>query len=149
MAIFQLSLLRLKLTKFKQENHCRRFTYFYSDGSIDFQKKQHMKKILFITTIFISTLFLSSLSAQVQELKLSADIWPPFTDVKENKSILTVIVQEALYRRDINSTIEFEDWGKVLGMVDQGIYDGSPALWETPERLEKYHFSKRLKNSHN
>lgn len=101
-----------------------------------------MKKTLFITTLFISTLFISSLSAQVQELKLSADIWPPFTDVKENKSILTVIVQEALYRRDINSTIVFEDWGKVLGMVDKGIYDGSPALWETPERLEKYHFSK-------
>ena len=81
-------------------------------------------------------------AGQAPELKLSCDIWPPFTDVKENKSILTVLVQEALYRREINSEIIIEDWGKVLTKIDKGEFDGTPALWETPERMEKYHFSK-------
>ena len=79
---------------------------------------------------------------QKSELKLGADIWPPFTDVKENKSILTVLVQEAFYRRDITSNIEFDKWKDVMRRIDEGDMDGSPALWETSERKEKYFFSK-------
>ena len=62
---------------------------------------------------------------QNTEVHLGADIWPPFTDVKENKSILTVLVQEALYRRDINSDIEFDEWNEVLNRIDGGELDGS------------------------
>jgi hypothetical protein len=55
---------------------------------------------------------------------------------------LTVLVQEALYRRNINSDIEFDKWKDVMNKIDGGELDGSPALWESPERMEKYFFSK-------
>lgn len=97
-----------------------------------------MKKLLVILCLLTLNLALG----QNTELKLGADIWPPFTDVKENKSILTVLVQEALYRRDINSNIEFDKWKDVMLNIDAGKLDGSPALWESPERMEKYFFSK-------
>ena len=97
-----------------------------------------MKKLLF----FLGILATGLVMGQNTEVHLGADIWPPFTDVKENKSILTVLVQEALYRRDINSDIEFDDWHEVLNRIDAGELDGSPALWESPERKEKYFFSR-------
>ena len=97
-----------------------------------------MKKLL----LFLCLLTLNQAFSQNTELNLGADIWPPFTDVKENKSILTVLVQEALYRRDINSNIEFDKWKDVVMNIDAGKLDGSPALWESPERMEKYFFSK-------
>jgi ABC-type amino acid transport substrate-binding protein len=97
-----------------------------------------MKKFLF----FLCVLTLNQALGQNTEVKLGADIWPPFTDVSENTSILTVLVQEALYRRNINSDIEFDKWKDVMNKIDGGELDGSPALWESPERMEKYFFSK-------
>lgn len=97
-----------------------------------------MKKLLF----FLCVLSVGQTLCQNTEVKLGADIWPPFTDVQENTSILTVLVQEALYRRNINSDIEFDKWKDVMRKVDEGELDGSPALWESSERLEKYYFSK-------
>jgi ABC-type amino acid transport substrate-binding protein len=97
-----------------------------------------MKKLLF----FLCVLTLNQALGQNTEVKLGADIWPPFTDVSENTSILTVLVQEALYRRNINSDIEFDKWKDVMNKIDGGELDGSPALWESPERMEKYFFSK-------
>jgi len=97
-----------------------------------------MKKLL----LFLCVLTLNQALGQNTEVKLGADIWPPFTDVSENTSILTVLVQEALYRRNINSDIEFDTWKDVMNKIDEGELDGSPALWESPERMEKYFFSK-------
>jgi ABC-type amino acid transport substrate-binding protein len=97
-----------------------------------------MKKLL----LFLCVLTLNQALGQNTEVKLGADIWPPFTDVSENTSILTVLVQEALYRRNINSDIEFDKWKDVMNKIDGGELDGSPALWESPERMEKYFFSK-------
>ena len=53
-----------------------------------------------------------------------------------------VLAQEALYRSDINSEIEFGDWNQILEKIDKGELDGSPALWETPERKERFYLSK-------
>ena len=97
-----------------------------------------MKKLL----ILICVLSGSLVTSQNSEVQLGVDIWPPFTDVKENKSILTVLAQEALYRSDINSEIEFGDWNQILEKIDKGELDGSPALWETPERKERFYLSK-------
>lgn len=97
-----------------------------------------MKKLL----LFLCILTLNQALGQNTEVKLGADIWPPFTDVSENTSILTVLVQEALYRRNINSDIEFGKWKEVMNKIDGGELDGSPALWESPERMKKYFFSK-------
>lgn len=98
-----------------------------------------MKNIL--TLCFLFLFFSPSLLGQNQELKLTIDSWPPFTDTKGNKSILTVLVQEALYRRNINSTIEIQQFADVLDLIDKGKFDGSPALWKSPEREMKYAYS--------
>jgi len=86
-----------------------------------------MKNILF----FLCFLTLNQALGQNTEVKLGADVWPPFTDTSENTSILTVLVQEALYRRNINSDIEFDTWKNVMNKIDGGELDGSPALWES------------------
>jgi len=92
---------------------------------------------------FILVLFLQlTLTAQNRELKLVTDAWPPFTDFPGNKSILTTLTQEALYRTGVNSDMTIIEFANVAGEIDKGVYDGCPAYWETEERLAKYHFSK-------
>lgn len=100
-------------------------------------QNQYMK---YINTIFLF-LILTLAQGQNTELKLTTDVWPPFTDTNGNKSILTVLVQEALYRRDVNSSIEFEKPGITIERIDKGDFDGSPALWKSPDREEKYVYS--------
>ena len=80
--------------------------------------------------------------AQTQELKLAADIWPPFTNVKAEKSILSDLVQEALERMEVKSTMDILELTEVIDRVNSGIYDGSPGLWISPEREEIFFFSK-------
>ncbi len=83
-----------------------------------------------------------SLFAQQKELKLAADVWPPFTNVEEEKSILTDLVNEALTRIDVKSSVSIIEFTKVLSEIESGKLDGSPALWISEERKEKYYFSK-------
>lgn len=80
--------------------------------------------------------------AQKRELKLAADVWPLFTNVEGEKSILTDLVQEALTRMDIEASIEIKDFADVIAEINSGKYDGSPALWISEKRKEKYLFSK-------
>jgi len=80
--------------------------------------------------------------AQQQEIKLAADIWPPFTNIKSEKSILSNLVQEALERMELKSTLDILSFTEVLDQINSGIYDGSPGLWISPERQEKFFFSK-------
>ena len=86
-------------------------------------------------------------SAQEHQLKLAADVWPPFTNQEGEKSILSDLVSEALSRIDVGSTLEITEFTEVLDKMETGAYDGSPALWISKERQEKYLFSKPyLKN---
>lgn len=97
-----------------------------------------MKKLLLV----LSLLFSISHFAQERELKLTADIWPLFTNVDGEKSIVTELVKEALSRSEINSTVEYQEFSVVLDDINTGKFDGSPALWISDERQEKYLFSK-------
>ena len=96
-----------------------------------------MKKYFFICFSLIT--FLSY--GQQQELILAADVWPPFTNVEGEKSILTHLVKEALQDIQIESTLEITDFSEVLEKLNSGEYDGSPGLWISEERKEKYFFS--------
>jgi polar amino acid transport system substrate-binding protein len=96
-----------------------------------------MKNYLTITLLLVSF----AVAGQGTDLKLTIDSWPPFTDTKGNKSILTVLVQEALDRRDIKSTVEIQDFGGILDRIEKGEYDGSPALWASPEREARFAYS--------
>lgn len=83
-----------------------------------------------------------SLYSQQTELKLAADAWPPFTNVEGEKSILTDLVSEALTRMNTSSSISIIEFNDVLNEIESGKFDGSPALWISDDRKEKYFFSK-------
>lgn len=80
--------------------------------------------------------------AQHQNLKLAADVWPPFTNIEGEKSILSDLVQEALRRIQIESTMEITSFTEVLEELHSGKFDGSPGLWTSKERRKKYYYSK-------
>ncbi len=94
-------------------------------------------------TILYCFSFLTFFSyAQQQDLKLVADVWPPFTNAEGEKSILSDLVQEALEGIQIKSSMKILEFNEVLDQIYSGKYDGSPGLWISPERQEKYYFSK-------
>ncbi len=93
-----------------------------------------------ITCLFCFLTFFSF--AQQQELKLAADVWPPFTNEEGEKSILSDLVQEALMRIDVASTLEIVSFTEVLEELHSGKFDGSPGLWTSKERRKKYYYSK-------
>jgi len=97
-----------------------------------------MKKYLFYLLSFF-TLFVY---AQDRQLSLAVDVWPPFTDIDGEKSILSDLVQEALGRMKIKSTIETMEFAKIFIEINSGRLDGSPALWISDEREKNYFFSK-------
>ena len=97
-----------------------------------------MKKSILICLSFCTCFIF----AQQQELKLAADVWPPFTNVEGEKSILSDLVNEALNNIDIQSSLEITEFTAVLEKLETGEYDGSPGLWISDERKEKYFFSK-------
>ena len=92
--------------------------------------------------LFLLLLLNVSLYSQQAELKLAADIWPPFTNIEGEKSILTDLVGEALIRINTNTKFEIIEFNDVLSEIESGKFDGSPALWISEERKEKYFFSK-------
>jgi len=96
-----------------------------------------MKNALFYVLMFFTLISY----AQKRELNLAADVWPLFTNVEGEKSILTDLVQEALTRMDITSTIKIKEFTDVIKEMNSGELDGSPAFWISEERKEKYLFS--------
>ena len=92
---------------------------------------------------FLFLLLLLNLNSYSQqtELKLAADVWPPFTNIEGEKSILTDLVGEALTRINTNSAFAIIEFNEVLSEIESGKFDGSPALWISEERKEKYFFS--------
>jgi len=94
--------------------------------------------ILFVTLLAILPF---NGNSQTTDLKLAADIWPPFTDVETEKSIATDLVNEALNRINIKSSVELLEFKEVLASINSGDYDGSPALWINEERKKNFVFS--------
>ena len=101
-------------------------------------KKHSMKKSLLYLLLLTS---ICSYSQQV-ELKLAADVWPPFTNVEGEKSILVDLVKEALNRMNTSSSVKIIEFNDLLAEIESGNLDGSPALWINEERKEKFYFSK-------
>lgn len=97
-----------------------------------------MKKLL----LFLLISFTINSYAQERELKLSADVWPLFTNVEGEKSILTDLVQEALSRMEVTSTVKITKFTDVVKGINSGKFDGSPAFWISDERQETCLFSK-------
>jgi len=69
-------------------------------------------------------------------LRLVSDPWPPFTGEEGSPQVAIDLVQRALNRatRPSTSTILAGGFVQILERIRNGEYDGSAALWKTPER---------------
>jgi len=68
------------------------------------------------------------------ELQLASDMWPPFTNTADKSRLAIDLVHEALDRADIKATTSIVDFGTVILGLQDGSFDGSGALWRSPER---------------
>ena len=91
-------------------------------------------------TLSFSLIAINSLFGQ-NVIKLSADVWPPFTDFKGNKSIATDIVSTAFDRIKTGYQFHITDFHSVLKDLESKTIDGSPAFWKTEEREKTMFYS--------
>ena len=96
-----------------------------------------MKKLIIILLFFSNTLVF----AQERNLKLASDIWPPFTDVADERTFALDIVKTALNRSGMRVHTEILEFDDVLTGIKDGKFDGSAALWRSPEREQYLLFS--------
>jgi ABC-type amino acid transport substrate-binding protein len=77
-------------------------------------------------------------------LRLVSDHWPPFTDEEGRARVAIEIVQAALTRtgQAFSITIGTENFGEIVESIRAGEFEGSAALWKTPERERFLEFSK-------
>ena len=91
--------------------------------------------------LFFALLPLTGTSQGIN-LQLASSIWPPFTNSMDKKAYSRELVQEALKRAGIQSDYQIEEFTEVITGLNDGKYDGSPALWYTEQRAEFLDFSK-------
>ena len=87
------------------------------------------------TTVVLMLLSPSLVFATEQvELRLASDLWPPFTNTADQSRLAIDLVHEALNRAEIKATTSIVDFGAVILGIQDGSFDGSGALWRSPER---------------
>lgn len=93
-------------------------------------------------TLFLPPVAIAAESSAVL-LRLASDRWPPFTAEEGAARVAIRLVEGALDRtgRRSASTIVESGFDDVMERIRQGEFDGSPALWKTPEREAFLHFS--------
>ncbi len=96
-----------------------------------------MKHVLAFALFLISPLLYS----QTAELKLASDVWPPFTDQIGNHSFALNLVHEALFRTNVDAYTDILTFKDVLRGIGDETFDGSAALWRSPDREKHLLFS--------
>lgn len=86
--------------------------------------------------LFVLVLNACVVSGQTTTLKLASDVWPPFTDVESKNAFAIDLVEEALARAKVQSNTEILGFTEALEGIRGGKFDGSAALWYSPERAE-------------
>ena len=74
--------------------------------------------------------------AQKTELRLASDTWPPFTDVASERAFAVDLVKWALSRVGVSTSTEILHFDDVIAGIREEKFDGSVALWRSPEREE-------------
>lgn len=97
----------------------------------------NMKRIISALLILYS---LNTL-AQPSSVSLVSDIWPPFTNKLAKRAVAFDIVNTALQNVYVSTNFEITDFQDVIQSIQDRKYDGSAALWKTPEREEFLLFS--------
>lgn len=106
-------------------------------------KKQITKLALKIMIRLLPILFiLMSFNVQSRTINMVTVDWAPFYSSElEKNGVVTAIVQEALRRSDLESTIRFIPWKRALVLVENGEYDAVMGGYYTDARAEKYLYS--------
>ena len=74
--------------------------------------------------------------AQKTELRLASDTWPPFTDVASERAFAVDLVKWALSRVGVSTSTEILHFDDVIAGIREEKFDGTVALWRSPEREE-------------
>lgn len=75
-------------------------------------------------------------------LKLASDVWPPFTGAKGEPRVAIELVSRALSRAGVKSSVEMVDVGALTPGLKDRRFDGTSAIWKSPEREAYLIFSK-------
>ncbi len=92
----------------------------------------------------ISLLLLVSFSmanAQERQIRLASDIWPPFTDTKNNTAFAIDLVKLALSRSGVSIKNQITEFNEVINDIKTAKIDGSAAMWKSEDREEYLIFS--------
>jgi polar amino acid transport system substrate-binding protein len=98
--------------------------------------------LVLLALLGLSTWAAFALAAPAAPIKLVSDVWPPFTDEDKKPHEALDLVQGALQRAALRSTSTIMTFSAALAGLEQGKFDGSAALWKTPERERYLLFSK-------
>lgn len=103
---------------------------------------RHLRRIAgaSIGAILLTGIALTA-DADSPPLRLASDVWPPFTNVSDEARIAIELVEEALNRSGVRSTTGIVAWRAVTTGVRDNLFDGSGAVWYTPERESLLVFS--------
>jgi ABC-type amino acid transport substrate-binding protein len=80
--------------------------------------------------------------AETPRLRLASDTWPPFTNVSGKTRLAADLVHEALRRAGVGEETTISTWKDVTAGLGDGRFDGSAAIWRSPEREKFLLFSK-------
>src|SRR3954470_16710228 len=91
--------------------------------------------------VLVAVLGAWTASAFAAPLKLVSDVWPPFTDVEGKPHEALDLVKAALLRGGAQSKTSILPWAEAEAALEQGKFDGSAAMWKTPERDKYLYYS--------
>lgn len=85
---------------------------------------------------------LAQTPAETKRLRLASDTWPPFTNVAGKSRLAMDLVHEALRRAGVGEETTIAAWKDVTAGLGEGRFDGSAAIWRSPDRERFLLFSK-------
>jgi len=71
-----------------------------------------------------------------RNLQLCSDVWSPYTDEQGKPRLALDLVHEALRRVGVTATTRMTEAGGLLPALQAHQFDGSAALWKSPDREE-------------
>jgi ABC-type amino acid transport substrate-binding protein len=80
--------------------------------------------------------------AETSRLRLGSDTWPPFTNVAGKSRLAIDLVHEALRRAGVAEETTIAPWKDVTAGLADGRFDGSAAIWRSPDREKFLLYSK-------
>ena len=110
--------------------------------SLSYASLMQSRLVSLIVVALVTTAFAASSSAQPRPLRLGSDVWPPFTGDEGEPRVAIELVTEALKRAGIKSGVRMVRIGQLTPGLENGRFDGTPAIWRSREREKRLLYSK-------